>query len=104
MFKGVTFDIKRSVIAGAIVLFLVYLLAHGASFFTGKPLLEMFESVPYLSGLLGLTGLAATLDHQEWRRLQHPSDTLRLRKEPCPRSTRRLPLAGSGVSEENRKP
>ena len=64
MFKGVSFDIKRSVIAGAVILFLVYLLAHGAAFFTGKPLIEMFESVPYLSGLLGLTGLAATLDHR----------------------------------------
>ena len=64
MFKGLTVDIKRSVIAGAIILFIVYILAHGAAFLTGKPLVEMFESVPYLSGLLGLTGLAATLDHR----------------------------------------
>jgi len=64
MFKGVTFDIKRSVIAGAVVLFLVYILANGASFFTGKPILEMFESIPYLSKMLGLTGLAATLDYR----------------------------------------
>jgi len=64
MFKGVSFDIKRSVIAGAVILFIVYLLANGASFFTGKPILEMFESIPYLSKMLGLTGLAATLDYR----------------------------------------
>ena len=64
MFKGITFDIKRSVIAGAVILFLVYILANGAAFLTGKPLIEMFESIPYLSGLLGLTGLASKLDYR----------------------------------------
>ena len=64
MLKGLSFDIKRSVIAGAVILFIVYILAHGAAFFTGRPLLEMFNDVPYLTGLLGLTGLAATVDHR----------------------------------------
>lgn len=64
MFKGLTIDIKRSVIAGAVILFIVYILAHGAALLTGKPLVELFQDVPYLTGLLGLTGLAATVDHR----------------------------------------
>ncbi len=52
---------KRSFLVGAIILLVVYIMAFGSALFTGKPLLELFEN---LTGLLGLTGLAAKLDYR----------------------------------------
>jgi len=58
------FDMKRSLLVGAILLLVVYVAYHILPYLTGKTLLETFQSMPFLTGLLGLTGLASTVDHR----------------------------------------